>query len=1130
MTRTNFPPRYTGWAADKHVCGLYYVIPSGRQYLPQVRLDSHTTISPVCFNTTLRQVFGNTTANVISEARYTFPLYDGVAVAGYTISYAGKVLNGVVKQKEVARQTFQAAVDRGETAGLLEALPAGIFGTTIGNVPATTEVHVEIQYCGALIHDAALDGLRFTLPTSIAPRYGEYPGQVLHGSTTPPGGISITVDVEMGSSNIRKVQSPTHPIAVSLGSTSGSAEAAFAPSKASATLTLGSTELAADFVLQLLIDDISKPQAIVEQHPSLPDRAIMATLVPRFNLLPHSPEIVFIADQSGSMQGPKNVALKAALVVFLKSLPLGVRFNICAFGSTFKFLWPQSLAYNEQHLNDALQFVDTLRAQYGGTEMLQPITAAFDQRLGDLPLEIMLLSDGEIWGEDHLFGYINSNIHQEKVDARVFALGIGTDVSSTLIEGVARAGKGFAQFVTQNEETDQKVVRMLKGALYPHTTDYSIEVHYDRRQTRGEVQDEECFEIIERVNDCLKISEQPTAEPTLQSSTTSPQPPGSFFDADANLDEPTRKLGADRYAHLPQIATPNLLQAPSTIPPLFPFNRTSVYLLLSESSPTDPISSVTLRAKSPQGPLELSIPITAREMGSTVHTLAARKAVQDLEEGRGWLQAATVEGKSVKETFPSRFDEIVEREAVRLGERYQVAGKWCSFVAVEDKKNHAEKIATPAWQPAPELSLQDASARVGGQVRSRLVAQSQSTPVSKRKGTYDETRRNRLMTSSQSQAYRRMAPSAALCAPRQASSFGAAPAPPSQFSVNSLFGAASSAPAPSGGSRGGLFARAGGLFGFGNASPGSQTAMPAMTIDRCCAVMEDLRDQNMVSSNDDNTGFGLFDPSSASNPALAQQAHYPLSPQAAWRSSSPSTTLGQMQQQQQQMQRAQVRQQQQSTQHAGPGFSFNSNGGNHALRDYQMQLMLLEQQKKDRLLIARQQPPTVQAAALTPPAHPIDTATMAQYQNEMASAASMPLLDEADEPQARVEGAARRSMRRSRMTLESPSEVPTAPADVLHSIIALQTFDGFWRWDADVFALLGSQPTYDPQFGSQDLMTTAIVVTFLEIKMSDRKGVWEMVVQKARSWIWFRIVEQGAVVTGGAEAVNGLVERAKALL
>nr|OQO19169.1 hypothetical protein B0A51_12945 [Rachicladosporium sp. CCFEE 5018] len=1106
MTRTNFPPRYTGSAADKHVCGLYYVIPSGRQYLPQVRLDSHTTISPVCFNTTLRQVFSNTTASGIAEARYTFPLYDGVAVAGYTISYAGKVLNGVVKQKEVARQTFQAAVDRGETAGLLEALPAGIFGTTIGNVPANTEVHVEIRYCGALIHDAALDGLRFTLPTSIAPRYGEYPGQVLQSNTTAPGGVSITVDIDMGSSNIRKVQSPTHPIAVSMGSTSGSAEAAFTPSKASATLTLGSTELAADFVLQLLIDDISKPQAVVEQHSSLPDRAIMATLVPRFNLQPHSPEIVFIADQSGSMQGPKNVALKAALAVFLKSLPLRVRFNICAFGSTFRFLWPKSLAYNEQHLKDALKFVDSLQAQYGGTEMLQPITAAFEQRLGDLPLEIMLLSDGEIWGEDHLFSYINTKIHQEKVDARMFALGIGTDVSSTLIEGVARAGNGFAQFVTQNEETDQKVVRMLKGALYPHTTDYSIEVHYDKLPS------EEDFEIIEKVNDCLRIVED-AAVPAADKA------PVSFFNADADLDVPT-KTKTDRYGHLPAITTPKLLQAPSSIPPLFPFNRTSVYLLLSESSAAHPVSSVTLRATSPQGSLELSIPITARETGSTVHTLAARKAVQDLEEGRGWLQAATVEEKSVKETFPSRFDEIVEREAVRLGERYQVAGEWCSFVAVEDKKKDAEKIATPAWQPAPEESLQVASARVGGEVRRQMGAQAAQS--------FSPTAQYNL----------RMAPSASMYAaytPDRA--FGAAPSP-SPSSAGGLFGAAPTV------RTGGSSMRHRKLVSSRDVAPPSQQAMPPGLVEdgttlvgRECsdgAGIEgpDVETEAAMHNSDEDMGFGLFDPSPAYNPALAQQAHFPLSPQAAWRGSAPSTTLGHMQQQQQQqqMQQAQLRQQQQSAQHAGPGFSVDSNGGNHALRDHQMQLMLLEQQKKHRLLMAGPQPPTVQAAALVPPGQPIDATTMAQYQKEMASAASMPLPDEDDEPLARVEGAATRSMRRSRMTLASPSEAPAAPADVLHAIIALQSFDGFWRWSTEVFILLGVHPTYDPQLGSQDLMSTAVVIAFLETRMSDRKGVWEMVVQKARSWIWFRIVEQGSVAMGGAEAVNGLVERAKALL
>lgn len=319
---------------------------------------------------------------MLSQVRYTFPLYDGVAVNGYTISYGDKVIHGVVEQKDQAKKTYQAAVDRGETAGLLESLPASVFGVTLGNVPAKTNVVVDITYCGELRYDAGIDGLRYMLPTSIAPRYGIYPGEIVKSSTAAKAGISITVDIDMAGSAIRKLQSPSHPIAVSMGSLSTAAngdKSAFSPAQASATLTNGTIELADDFNRQLLIDDISAPQAIVETHPSLPNqRALMTTLVPKFALEPSHPEIVFIADQSGSMSDCKNAALVKALKVFLKSLPLGVRFNICAFGNTFKFLFPKSLAYSEDNLNTALAFMENFRASYGGTEILKPIKAAFE--------------------------------------------------------------------------------------------------------------------------------------------------------------------------------------------------------------------------------------------------------------------------------------------------------------------------------------------------------------------------------------------------------------------------------------------------------------------------------------------------------------------------------------------------------------------------------------------------------------------------------------------------------------------------------------------------------------------------------------------------------------------------------
>lgn len=704
------------WRSQDYICGCYFVLNYQRQYLPQVQLSSHTTINPVCFTTQLTQTFHNPNEKTLENVRYAFPLYDGVAVNGFTIKVGDKVLSGIVKHKQAAKETFDAAVARGETAGLLDALPSGIFGVTLGNVPANMDVVAEVTYCGELKHDAGVDGLRYMLPTSIAPRYGQYPGEVLKSNSLPQGGIKITVDVDMAASNIRRIQSPTHPIAVDMGQLSSSTSSSsgesppFRPSQAAASLTLGTAELAEDFVLQILIDNISEPQAILEVHPTIPNqRAIMMTMVPKFELAPANPEIIFIADQSGSMSGASNTALVAALKVFLKSLPFGVRFNICAFGSSYKFLWPQSQAYNEGNVAAALDFVSGFTASYGGTELLQPIKAAFKAHLADLPLEIMLLTDGEIWGEEEVFTFINEQIRDKKVDARIFTLGIGSGVSHTLVEGVARAGNGFAQFVADAEGTDVKVMRMLKSALYGHTEDYQLEVHYKSKERPSESTkaDDDEFEIVEKVQDCLHIEDiagSPAATPPSDGQSSAPKQPKSFFDRSIDkVKELSEKLKpTDRYAHLPAIALPKVLQAPADIPPLFPYSRTTAYLLLSPDSTQQEVHSVTLRATSAEGPLELTIPvqqITSSSGGppqlgagaATIHQLAARKAIQDLEEKRGWLDHASVghAGKTqpVTKRHASRIDELREREAVRLGEQFQVASKWTSFVAVEQHDN-----------------------------------------------------------------------------------------------------------------------------------------------------------------------------------------------------------------------------------------------------------------------------------------------------------------------------------------------------------------------------------------------------------------------------------------------------------
>ncbi|KAF5547879.1 hypothetical protein FMEXI_4975 [Fusarium mexicanum] len=700
-------------------CGCYIFIQDTPRYLPQVQIKAHTTILATTSRTNLTQTFVNPTGEAIDELRYVFPLYDGVSVVAFTCTVGSRVIKGVVKERQKAQQVYNEAKAKGQTVGLfkqsLEA--ADTFTTTIGNVPAGEKVQVDITYLGELKHDAQVDGLRFTIPTQIVPRYGDFES-LPSSNVVQKEGISFTIDAEMpDGSAIKSIQSPSHPLSVEIGTTSTTKSQDPSLQRASATLQQGTTHLEQDFVVQVVATKLGEPSAILETHPTIPNqRAIMTTLVPKFKLPAEKPEIVFICDRSGSMGG-QIPGLKTALQIFLKSLPVGVKFNICSFGSHFSFLWDRSQSYSQETLDKAVQHVETFDSDYGGTEMYQPFEATFQKRYKDMNLEVFLLTDGEIWDQDRLFQLINKEVADSKDATRVFSLGIGAGASTSLIEGIARAGNGFTQTVADDEKMDKKVVRMLRGALFPHISDYSLEIKYDK----GDSSTEDDFELIEKVVDALKIDNAQEEAKTKE--VEAPKKPISLFDASANDGGDTEMADApdvdSKFDHLPTLSSPRYLQTPGTIPPLFPFNRTTVYVLLSDDTPSQQPKSVILRGTSSHGPLELEIPVTVvAEKDSVIHQLAARKEVKELEEGRGWLKhAKDSDGKLLTEKYDGHFSDMVEREAVRLGVKYQVGGKWCSFVAVEDNGNELGRgevqVAAPAVHREQYIMPQMMNTRFG---------------------------------------------------------------------------------------------------------------------------------------------------------------------------------------------------------------------------------------------------------------------------------------------------------------------------------------------------------------------------------------------------------------------------------
>lgn len=85
-------------------------------------------------------------------------------------------------------------------------------------------------------------------------------------------------------------------------------------------------------------------------------------------------EMLFLVDCSGSMSGKKIHCTSESLILAIKSLPPECTFNIVAFGSKYRILFPSSsMEASPTHIEDALRFANQLQACLGGTDLLTPI-------------------------------------------------------------------------------------------------------------------------------------------------------------------------------------------------------------------------------------------------------------------------------------------------------------------------------------------------------------------------------------------------------------------------------------------------------------------------------------------------------------------------------------------------------------------------------------------------------------------------------------------------------------------------------------------------------------------------------------------------------------------------------------
>jgi len=185
-------------------------------------------------------------------------------------------------------------------------------------------------------------------------------------------------------------------------------------------------------------------------------------------------EFLFVIDRSGSMAGARIENLKRALIKFLLILPKNAYFNIISFGSSYMLYKPRSIKNSPQALEAATQWVHTIDADMGGTEILEPLRhlTRSTYNSNEQLRTVMVLTDGDVFNPDEVISHIAE--HSDKM--RFCSVGIGYGASEYLVKNIGRAGKCRSEFVLDGEDIGEKAVYLVKAAISQYLKDIKMKL------------------------------------------------------------------------------------------------------------------------------------------------------------------------------------------------------------------------------------------------------------------------------------------------------------------------------------------------------------------------------------------------------------------------------------------------------------------------------------------------------------------------------------------------------------------------------------------------------------------------------------------------------------------------------
>ncbi|XP_043930570.1 inter-alpha-trypsin inhibitor heavy chain H3-like [Protopterus annectens] len=413
-------------------------------------------------------------ANVSKEAMFDVELPKTGFITNFSMIIDGVTYTGVVKEKEVAKQQYQQAVSRGQTAGLVKATGRKIENFKVSvNIAATSKVTFELVYEELLQRNLGKYELLIRVKPNQLVRHFQIEAHIFE-----PQGIRF-----LNAEGSFMTNELTDIVKTSFSGPKG--HVSFKP-------TLDQQRSCPDCQQSVLDGDFLITYDVERVHSAGELQIANGYFVHFFapENLPRVPKnVVFIVDVSISMRGTKLDQTKEALLKILDDIHEDDYINMVIF-SSYIILWKPSLVKaTPEILKEAKEYARRLFVM-GATNINEAVMKAITllkeaHKKKEVPDKsasmIIFLTDG-----DPTVGIRDPAVIQENVrnanqgDYSLYSLGFGYNVDYNFLEKLSLENKGLARRIYEGSDAALQLQGFYNEVANPLLLDVAIQYPEDK--------------------------------------------------------------------------------------------------------------------------------------------------------------------------------------------------------------------------------------------------------------------------------------------------------------------------------------------------------------------------------------------------------------------------------------------------------------------------------------------------------------------------------------------------------------------------------------------------------------------------------------------------------------------------